>query len=453
MSQILTIRIEELFVMPKFQKRVIVFTMKIFGIVIALIMSSSLAAQDIILWHAFEGFLEEKFCKIVKDFNDHSGKYQIVPVRKGNYKEVYEEGLAAFKEGSPPHIIQIYEVATLSMMLQEDLYVPVEQLMRKHNHRFDPDVYIDVVRKFYSDSNGKMLSLPWNASTGILFYNKDVFRKAGLDPEHPPQTWPELESMCQKLREKGYVGFTTAWPAAYHLEHLCCWHDLPFGTYANGFEGLKARLAFNQKPQIFHLSKLASWQKSGIFSYSGRFTEEPERRFAEGECAILLQGAHRLPLIQRKSSFEIGVGFIPYWPHLTEKPHTLNIGGASFWVMQGFSNKEYCAIVKFFEYLSKVEVQADWHQATGYLPITDAAYYLTKKKGFYSTHPAAETAVLEVLRGDLTKHSYGMRFNHYVEIRELIVEHLEKAFKGELTAQEALDQAVKEGNKLLEERD
>lgn len=437
--------------MPKFQKDDILASMKFLWMLFALTFTWTLRAEEIVLWHAFDGFLEEKFCEIIEEFNHQSDKYHIVPVQKKNYKVAYEEGLEAYKEGKHPHILQVYEVATLSMMLQDEIYIPVGDLMHRYGHRFDPDIYIDVVRKFYSAPNGKMLSLPWNASTGILFYNKDAFREAGLDPESPPKTWPEVETMSKKLHDKGYIGFTTAWPSAYHLEHVSCWHDLPIGTLANGFEGLSTELIFNHGPQVFHIAKLVEWVQSGIFSYSGRYTEEPESRFAEGECAMLLQGGNRLPLIARKSNFEIGVGFMPYWPHLTEKPHTLNIGGASFWVMEGFSEEEYKGIVQFFEYLSKVEVQAHWHQTTGYLPITDAAYYLTKKKGYYETHPAAEIVVLEVMQGHPTKHSYGLRFGNYVEIREAIMDNLEKAFKGEMTAQEALDQAAKEGNELLRE--
>ena len=163
-----------------------------------------------------------------------------------------------------------------------------------------------------------------------------------------------------------------------------------------------------------------------------------------------MQGANRLPILKKKCPFEIGVGFMPYWPHLTEKPHTLNIGGSSFWALQGFSNDDYRSMAEFFTYLSKTEVQKKWHQATGYLPITEAAYEETKKEGFYVVHPAAEIAVLEVMENAPTPHSWGIRLGNYVEVRDLIIDALEKAFSGEMSAQEALDQAVAEGNKRLE---
>lgn len=407
-------------------------------------------ATDLVLWHAFDGVLGEIFTEIVEDFNHHSGTYKIIPVKKKNLKEVFEGGIDAYSQGNAPHILQVYEVATLTAMMMPDTFLPVDDLMNKFHKKFDPAVYIDVVRSFYSNPDGKMMSFPWNASTGILYYNKNAFSSAGLDPNKPPVTWDDLENYAMALLKKGYIGFTTAWPAAYHLEHLSCWHNLPFATENNGFGGLSTRFNFNDAKRVFHISKVSDWQKRGLFQYAGRFTEEPEKLFTDGKCAILLQGANRLPILKQKANFPIGVGFMPYWPELAEHPYNLNIGGSSFWVFSGFNEKEYRGIVQFFEYLSSTEVQAFWHQKTGYLPITDAAYYLTKKKGFYKDHPAAEIAVLEVMQRTPTPYSQGMRFGDYVTIRDLFVDFLEKAFTGQTGAKDALDQAVKEGNILLE---
>ncbi len=425
--------------------------MKILWCLFFFLFSYEAFGSEITLMHAFDGFLEKKLSEIVEDFNQQPGHTKVVLKKMENYKIAYEEGIKAHKEGKGPHILQVYEVATLSMMLQEDVYVPVGELMEKYHHRFDPDIYIDVVRRFYSAPNGKMLSLPWNASTGVLFYNKKAFKEAGLDPEKPPRTWPELEKLGKKLHKKGYYGYTTAWPVAYHLEQLSCWHDIPYATHQNGFQGLKARLRCNQDFQKFHIKKVVEWSKQGIFSYSGRYTEKAEERFMKGECAILMQGSNRFATLEQKCDFEIGVGCIPYWPHLTEKPYNLNIGGASFWVLKGFSNEEYLATAQFLAYLSTPEVQTEWHQATGYLPITDAAYLLTKKKGYYPTHPAAEIAAFEVLNNRPTDHSWGLRLGNYIEVRDVLIGYLEKAFSGEMTAEEALDKAVEEGDHLLEE--
>ncbi len=425
--------------------------MKTTWIASLLMAAGSLFGTDIVFWHAFEGFLGERFAEVVDDFNHQSKDYKIVLVHKGNYTETFEKGVQAFRERQPPHLLQVYEVATQTMMLMPELFVPVDELLPKYFRKFDPDVYIDAVRDFYSTAEGKMFSLPWNASTGILFYNKELFRQAGLDPAKPPKTWEELEAMGMKLVNAGYKGFTTAWPAGYHLEHICAWHNLPFATHENGFLGLSARLNFNSPTPIRHVDKLVEWQKKGIFSYQGRFTSEPEKLFTTGRCGILMQGANRYPMLKKELSQPIGVGFLPYWQDIEGAPYRLNIGGSSFWALSGFDDDIYRGIAQFFSYLSLPEVQAYWHQQTGYLPITEAAYYLSKKKGFYAENPAAEIAVLEVMNQKITPYTKGIRLGNYTLVREKIIDYLEKAFHGELSAKEALDRAVREGNALLEQ--
>jgi sn-glycerol 3-phosphate transport system substrate-binding protein len=323
--------------------------------------------------------------------------------------------------------------------------------MKTYFKKFDPDVYIDAVREFYSTKDNKMFSLPWNASTGILFYNKKAFEKAGLDPNVPPATWEEMESMGVKLVAAGYKGFVTAWPAAYHLEHVCSWHNLPFATEGNGFGGLSARLNFNGPHQIRHLEKLTQWQKEGIFSYQGRYTDLPETCFTKKEAAILMQGANRYPMLKKATSDPIGVGFMPYWKDIKGSPYRLNIGGSSFWFLSGFDAEISQGVAQFFSFLSQTETQSYWHQQTGYLPITEAAYYLTKKKGFYEGNPAAEIAVLEVINRKITPYTKGIRLGNYPIIRDTIIDYLEKALAGEMTPKEALDRAVVDGNKILEE--
>ncbi|MBX9923670.1 MAG: extracellular solute-binding protein [Rhabdochlamydiaceae bacterium] len=415
----------------------------------AITLSLKAEKKEIVLWHAFEGFIAEKFAEIVEDFNHQSASCRVVLLNKGNYTEIYNKGLEAFAQGHPPHILQVYEVATQSMMLKTEVFRPVDLLMKQFFKKFDSDVYIDAVRDFYSTPDKKMYSLPWNASTGILFYNKKAFEKAGLDPNSPPVTWEQLESMGRKLVNAGYKGFVTAWPAAYNLEYLCSWHNLPFATYENGIGGLEARLSFNGPYQIRHLEKLTSWQKENIFQYEGRYTSEPEKMFMDGKSAILLQGSNRFAMLKKGAKDPIGVGFVPYWADIPGSPFRLTIGGSSFWAMEGFDEETYRGIAQFFAYLSLAEVQAYWHQQTGYLPITEAAYYLSKKKGFYEQNPAAEIAVLEVMNQKITPYTKGIRLGNYPIIREKILDYMEQALEGRLTAKEALDRAVEEGNLIL----
>lgn len=409
------------------------------------------ATTEIIFWHAFEGFLLDKFQNVVDDFNKESESYHVSLVYKGNYTETFNLGVQAFEAGCAPHILQVYEVATETMMLKPDIFYPVDTLMHQHHKKFDPQVYIDAVRDFYSTSDGKMCSLPWNASTGILFYNKKAFESAGLDPECPPKTWIEMDQIGKKLVKAGFKGFTTAWPAAYHLEHVSCLHNLPFATQENGYAGPGARLAFNGPFQIRHLDQLINWKNQGIFAYFGRFTNEPEQSFTDEKTAILMQGSNRFSILKKQAKFPIGVGFLPYWPDIVASPYRLNVGGSSFWVMKGFDENTYRGVAKFISFLSLPEVQAYWHQETGYLPITEAAYYLAKKRGFYEQNPAAEIAVLEILGRPGAEYTKGVRLGHYLVVRELIIDYLERALNGEFSAKEAWDNAVERGNQILDD--
>lgn len=407
----------------------------------------TLFSQEILFWHAFDGYLEEVFTEIVETYNQ-SNDGTIKLIKKKSYQTLVDEG---FETKTPPHILQVSEVPTLSAMLKKGMFVSVESLMKVHSFPFNKDDFIDVAKRFYSSPSNEMFSLPWNASTGILFYNKEAFKKAGLDPEKVPKTWEELLPLFEPLKNAGYTAFTTAWPAAYHLEHQACLHNIPFATLRNGFDGIASRLVFNSEKMVHHLQSVFEWQKRGYFAYYGRFSEEPEKQFTCGNCAILLQGANRYGNLKKSAVFDIGVSTLPYWHSKAEKPYSLNIGGSSFWVFEGFSDSEYESIAKFLSYLSKPEVQALWHQKTGYLPISKSAFESTQKLDFYKENPSVYIAVEEVLLRPIGDYSSGVRLGDYLTIRNLIIDKLELCFNGTLTPQEALDQAVTEGNKLLDQ--
>jgi sn-glycerol 3-phosphate transport system substrate-binding protein len=129
-------------------------------------------------------------------------------------------------------------------------------------------------------------------------------------------------------------------------------------------------------------------------------------------------------------------------------PQNTVIGGASLWVMNGKKGDEYKGVAKFFSYLSKPEVAAKWHQDTGYLPVTKAAYELTKSSGFYERNPGTDVAVKQMIV-KTTEKSRGLRLGNYAQVRTVFDEELENVWTGKKTAKEALDSAVKRGDELL----
>ena len=414
--------------------------------------TSADAATKIQWWHAMGGQLGEKLAKIAADFNASQGEYEVEAVYKGSYAETMTAAIAAFRAREQPHIVQVFEVGTATMMAAKGAVYPVYQLMADTGEAFDPAAFLPAVVGYYTDSDGNMLSMPFNSSTPMMYYNKTAFEKVGLDPSAPPKTWPEVEEAAGKLQAAGYpCGFTTQWPSWIQIENFSAWHNVPIGTLGNGFGGLDAELTINNPTTVAHVGKLGEWQKSKLFDYGGR-RGDADPKFYTQECAIHFASSAALAGVRANAKdFEFGMGMLPYWLDVEGAPQNSIIGGATLWVLQGRNAEDYKGVARFFSYLSSPEVQAWWHQETGYLPITTAAYELSRSQGFYDKNPEAELPIKQMTNKPPTENSKGLRFGNFVQIRDIIEEELEAVFQGQKSAQEALDAAVRRGNELIRE--
>src|SRR5881392_3333032 len=354
------------------------------------------AVTEIIWWHAMSGELGRQVEKLAADFNASQSEYRVMPSHKGNYTETVTAAIFAFRSRSQPAIVQVNEIATATMMAARGAIYPVFELMREQAEPFSPSAYLPAVTGYYSDAAGNMLSFPFNASTPILYYNKDLFRAAGLDPEVAPRTWPDIGTAAKRLRAAcAPCGVTTSWPSWINVENFSAFHDLPISTRANGFGGLNAELTFNNPVMVRHITQLAEWQASKVFDYSGR-AQTAEPRFQKGECGIFIGSSATRADIKANSKFEVGFGMMPYWPDVQGAPQNSIIGGATLWVLRDRPRAEYSGVAKFFGFLSKPEVQAAWHQNTGYLPITRAAFDLTRAQGFYDRNTGTAMSIEQI---------------------------------------------------------
>ena len=414
------------------------------------IATSAHAATDIQFWHSMSGALGDRVNELSTRFNASQSDYKVVPVFKGTYDESMAAAIAAFRAGSAPHVLQVFEVGTATMMSAKKAIKPVYQMMQEAGEPWDPKGYIPAIIGYYTDPQGNMLSFPFNSSTPVFFYSKDAFKRAGLDPNKPPVSWEDVRAAAEKIRNTNAAacGFTTGWQSWVQLETMSAWHNEPFATKNNGFGGLDAELVFNTQLMVRHISNLASWHKAGWFSYGGR-RNEPEAKFTSGECAMLTSSSAAYGTIARTAKFDFAVSQLPYYPDWKGAPQNSIIGGASLWVMAGKKAPEYKGVAKFFSFLSQPQIQADWYQPTGYLPITQAAYQLGKTSGFYAKTPAAEVSVKQMLDRNPTVTSKGIRLGNFVQIRGVIDEELEAVWAGKKAPKEALDEAVKRGNDLL----
>lgn len=363
--------------------------------------------------------------------------------------------IAAVRAGEQPHIVQIFEAGTAIMMFGlKDFVYPVQDLMAEHGVAFEPKVYIPAVVGYYSLPDGQLGALPYNSSTAVLWYNKDAFRKAGLDPENPPRTWGEVKKAAEAIKATGAaeIPLSAAWPTWTLFEQMAAIHNVPFATKANGFEGLDTQLLLNTEFFAKHLNFLLDMAEEGLFVYGGR-DAEADGLFPAGKAAMLLASSGLRARIEAEAEFEYGCTFLPYHDDVVDKPYNSIIGGAALWAMKNpkFTEEEYRGMALFFDFLTRAENVAWRHMTTGYMPITSTAYLLTKAEGYYDKKPEAEIPVLQLMRTPTTEYTRGLRLGNLPAIRVIMYEELEAALMRKQTAEEALTRMVERGNELLRE--
>ena len=400
---------------------------------------------EIQFWHAQRPPRENTLNKIVDAYNKSQTKYQVVASFKGSYDETLNAGIAAFRSKKQPHILQVYEVGTQTMMLSNAIY-PVFNLMKDTGHNIDWKSYLQPVLSYYVSSNGELQSMPFNSSTPIMYYNKDLFKKAGLTG--PPRTWDEMGEYTKKLVASGTeYGMTSAWQTWVMIENYSAIQNIPLATKSNGFDGLDTELTINNPMVVKHIERLKSWMDDKRFVYEEREYKGPEAAFISGKCAILMDSIGAIGAV-KSAKFDWGAAPLPVEASMKEPQNSI-IGGASLWVLKGLPQEEYQGVADFLAFQASEEMQIIWHKETGYLPITLQAYNKLKADGFYQQEPLQEVGILQLTRKDPTANSRGIRLGSFSQIRDVMNEELEMLWQGKKTAKQALDEAVVRGNDIL----
>ena len=423
------------------------FALSLAGLIASI--GTAQAATEIQFWHSMEGALGERVNALVKDFNASQSDYQVKASYKGNYGESMNAGVAAFRAGNAPDILQVFEVGTATMMAAKGAIQPVQEMSEKAGKPIKPDEFLGAVAGYYSSNEGKLISMPFNSSTPVLYYNKDAFKKAGLDAEKPPKTWQELHEAAKKLRESGQeCGYTSSWPSWILLENFAAWHNIPFASENNGFGGPSARLQLDNPLFLKHLTFLTDMSKDGTFSYGGR-GDTANALFTSGKCGMFTGSSGNRANIIKTGEFEFGTSSLPYYSDVQGAPQNSIIGGASLWVFAKKSDDIYKGVTEFFHFISSPEQAAAWHQDTGYVPVTKAGFEKTKESDFYTKNVGADVAVKQ-LDASTTENSRGIRLGSLPQIRDIEDGVMEQVFAGKVTPEEGLKAMQNRGNELLE---
>ena len=422
----------------------------------------------IVWWHAMTGVLGEQINRIAQEFNASQSTAEIQPVYKGGYADVLTAVIAAWRANQAPHVVQIFEVGTGTMLAAGPATKQVWQLAQETGVALDPALYIPGVRGYYSLTDGRQASMPFNSSTSVMWYNKDAFEKAGLDPEKPPKTWAEVATAARAIKaridadkskpdaEKAMgavqIPMTSSWLIWIQLEQYSAIHDVPFATKANGFGGLDAELKFNGAAQVKQWQRLLDMSNEGTFKYAGRDTA-PDAVFYSGQAAIGFGSSAGRGDIVRNAKFRWGEAILPIDPEVNANPVNSIIGGASLWTMTAKDRTpaEYKAVAQFLKFIGQPDMDAKWHQNTGYVPVTFGGYEKSKAEGYYEKNVGADLPIQQLARGKVTDNSRGLRLGRLAEIRNILYEETEKMLQGQQTAQQTLDNGVQRGNRVLRE--
>ncbi len=431
-------------------KRVLVITIA----ALCVAFPASIFAKPVTInwWHAMRSARGKIVDTMIENFNASQSDYVVVGANKGNYDETMNAGVAAFRAKKQPHILQVFEVGTQTMMLSGAIY-PVYKLMEDTGMNVDWSNYLQAVLSYYMNADGNLMSMPFNSSTPIMYYNVSMLEKAGIAPlsKSEPITWDKLGEICKVLVEKDIssAGMVTAWQSWTQMENYSAIHNIAFASKSNGYEGLDCELVVNNPKVVAHITRLKEWIGDKRFMYGGQKYQGPKAEFLAQNAAFYMDSISGIAKLKKAvKDFKWDAAPLPVESWMT-KPQNSIIGGASLWVLTGHSKEEYKGVAAFLKFLAGNEMQEYWHKETGYFPITLNAYNSLKSKGYYAENPLQEVGINQLNRAIPTTISRGLRLGYFVQIRNIINEELELVWNGSKSPKEALDNAVKRSNVQL----
>ncbi|MCA3417733.1 MAG: extracellular solute-binding protein [Roseomonas sp.] len=425
------------------------------GLLAAPFIAPSVRAQgrtEIQFWYGLGGALGERVAEQVTRFNESQSRFRVNANFRGSYVEVMTGAIAAWRAGTPPHIAQVFEVGTATMMAAGPAIRPTHELLGEVGITLDPKRYLAGVRGYYSDTQGRLISMPHNSSSAVMWINLEAFEKAGLSTTELPKTWAQIRAAAQRIKatNAAEIPISTAWPTWVMFEQMSSMHDVGLASKANGFEGLDAEM--NLAAPIFakHTNMLLEMQREGLFVYGGR-DADGFASFPAGKAAMSFNSSAGRAQVQREAKFRWASVMLPYHDDVLQSPRNGVIGGASLWTLTARNRtaEEYRGVAEFYRFISDVEQDKWWHHVTGYVPLTLAAYEASRAEGFYTQNPGTDAAIIQLSRAEPTPNSQGFRLGGFVEIRNIIQEELERGFQGQQNTETLLANANRRANVVL----
>ncbi len=405
----------------------------------------AVAATEVRIWHSLTGVSAQTFESMVAAFNAEQKNYHVDLVYKGDDRATTLAGIAAMSLPDGPDLLQAGEGETGDVLGVRNGIKPIYDILPLAKSK-DFDFFIPGAVAFIKDDRNRLRAFPLEASVPVLMYNLAAYAKAGLPTDAPPATWRDLQKQLITLQDFGKgmkCSYTSSDPTWIHIENLSALHGETIATKNNGLDGPGAALTFNDLLHVRHIALMTSWVKSELYHPSGH-GEEGDARFASGECGVLTTASGSLGDIATTAKFGIGVAPLPFYEEGAHQSSTL-IGGSALWAVEGRTRDVYNGIAAFLAYLATPVVAVEWHQKTGSLPWTSAAYLVSQRTGFYDKYPGLAT-VMKGATATLAPTSRGIRLPNYDKVRAIIDQQLDAVWSGEKPPKLGLDDAVRLGD-------
>jgi sn-glycerol 3-phosphate transport system substrate-binding protein len=406
----------------------------------------------IVFWHAMAAQLGQTLTGVVNKFNASQSAYVVQPVYKGTYPDTLTATIAAWRAGTAPHVAQVFDVGTATMIGAGPAVVDVSTLAAQTGVKIDKSAYVPSIRGYYALNNGAMGGLPFNSSTVIMWVNLDAYEKAGLDPTKLPTTWPEVIAAARAIKaaNSAPIPMMTAWPTWAHFEQYASIHNVEYATLNDGFGGADPKLNITAAPFVKNLQRLLDAEKEGIFKYLGR-DNKPSPTFYAGQAGITFDSSGIRGQLKKTATFRYAPAYLPYDPSVIAKPINSIIGGAAMWAMTapGRTPDEYKGVAEFFAFLGRPEVDSGWAEATGYVPVTHAGYAASVADGFYDKNLGADLPIKQLARQPTTNYSRGIRLAGMPQIRVIIEAAWEGAISSGAPAADVLEDAQTRGDAVI----
>jgi len=403
-------------------------------------------------WFGLGGVLGKAIETLTEQYNDSQGEIYVEAIYQGNYDDTLNKYKAGLPGKQTPNLLQVYDVG-LRFMLDSKSAEPIQTLIDAS--KFDTSNFEPALLNYYSIDK-KLVGMPFNSSTPLLYYNKKLFSEAGLDPNTPPKTWEEALTLGEKLTRKDAAGKVSQYGRAtpidsWYFEQWMNAQNAPLVDNENGRANRAAKTFLNGENGV----KILEWWKStidkGVGTNLGRGTSETQKAFAASQIAMTFDSTASMRGIVNGvgDKFEVGSGYL-LRPAATLDQGGVTIGGASVYIMKDKADREKEATWKFVQWLVQPEQQAAWHVATGYYPVRKESYNLAVVQENTKKYPQFTTAIEQLRASKQTPATAGAVMGPFTQARALVNTAIEETLLGKSTPKAALDKATSDINQALD---